>query len=211
MSTIYTFREINGLTKFLTILLGLGAALAVISVLSSLMQAELLSRESFSEAEGQTNDVREGVIGLLQFALYIFTAVIFGRWIVRANRNVRALGAEGLRITPGWALGYFFVPILSLWMPFQAMKDLWRASQNPGDWANVAASSILPAWWTLWLISAIAGQVSLRTSMAAKKLEGLQVATYVQMVSQALDIPLCLVAMALVTQIAKAQHSHVQS
>ncbi|MFM7930888.1 MAG: DUF4328 domain-containing protein, partial [Pirellula sp.] len=94
MSTIYTFREINGLTKFLTILLGLGAALAVISVLSSLMQAELLSRESFSEAEGQTNDVREGVIGLLQFALYIFTAVIFGRWIVRANRNVRALGAE---------------------------------------------------------------------------------------------------------------------
>lgn len=128
MSANYTFREIDGPTKFLKVLLGLGVVMAVVSLFSSVMQAELLSRGSFTEAEGQSNDSREQIIELFQLALYLFTVVIFGRWIVRANKNVRAFGADGLRITPGWAVGYFFVPIINLWRPYQAMKDLWRAS-----------------------------------------------------------------------------------
>ena len=211
MSANYTFREIVGLTKFLKVLLGLGVMMAVVSLLSSLMQAELLHRSSFSEAEGQANDSRERIIGLFQLALYLFTAIIFGRWIVRANKNVRALGADGLRITPGWAVGYFFVPIVNLWRPYQAMKDLWRASHDPASWATTAAGSILPAWWTLWLLSCFLGQMSFRATMAAKGLEGLQAATYLQIVSQAVDIPLCLVAIALVTQIANALKTHVQT
>ncbi len=211
MNANYTFREINGLTKFLKLLLGLGVAMAVVSLLSSSMQLELLSRDSFSEAEGQSNDSREQIIGLFQVALFLFTAVIFGCWIVRANKNVRALGADGLRITPGWAVGYFFVPVSNLWRPYQAMRDLWQASHHPTSWATTAATSILPVWWTLWILSGFLGQMSFRASMAAKGLEDLQAVTYVQIVSLVVDIPLCLVAKALVTQIASAQKSHVQT
>jgi len=205
MNANYTYRDIVGLTKFLKLLLGLGAALAVVSVLSSFMQAELLSRGSFSEAEGEANDSREMIIGLFQIAFFLFTVVIFGRWIVRANRNVRALGADGLRITPGWAVGYFFIPILCLWRPYQAMKDLWQASHNPTSWTGTAAGSILPAWWTLWLLSNFLGQISFRIMMSAGGLEGLQTATYSQILAEAVNIPLCLVAMTLVSQIARAQ------
>lgn len=211
MSASYTYREMTGLTKFLKMLLGLGAALAVVSMLSSFMQAELLSRDGFSEAEGQANDFREQIIGLLQFALYLFTAVIFGCWIVRANKNVRALGADDLRITPGWAVGYFFVPIVNLWRPYQAMKDLWRASHSPTSWVSTTSGSILPAWWTLWLLSNFLGQVSFNVMMNAQGLEGLQAATYLQIVAQGVDISLCLVAMSLVTQIAHAQQTHVKN
>lgn len=211
MSANYTFREILGLTKSLRVLLYLGAGFAAIAMLSGFMQAELLNRGTFSEAEGQANDTREQIIGLLQVALYLFTVVIFGRWIVRANKNVRALGADGLRITPGWAVGYFFVPIVNLWRPYQAMKDLWRASQNPVAWTSIAASSILATWWTLWILSNLFGNMSFRATMNAKGLAGLQAATWIGIVSQAVDIPLCLVAATLVAQIAKTQHSHAQS
>ncbi len=211
MSANYAFRQIDGLTKFLKLLLVLGAVLAVVSLFSSLMQAELLSRETFTDEEGRANDARETLIGLAQLGLYLFTVVIFGCWIVRANKNVRALGADGLRFTPGWAVGYFFVPIVNLWKPYQAMSDLWRGSRNPGSWVATAAGAVLPAWWTLWLVSNILGQVSFRASMAAKTLESLQLATYLQVASQAADIPLCLVAMALVAQIASAQEAHSET
>jgi uncharacterized membrane protein len=205
-----TPEEIDGLTKFLRVPLGLGVVVAVVSLLSSAMQAELLSR-TFTEAEGHSNDTRELIIGLSQFVLYLLTVIVFGRWIVRANKNVRALGASGLRVTPGWAVGYFFVPIVSLWKPYQAMKDLWRASQNPAAWTSTATGFLLPAWWTLWLLWVFLGQASLRVTLAAGTLEQLQAATYLQMVSQVVDVPLFLVAMALVTGIANAQkrHAHI--
>ena len=210
MTTTYTYRDMTGVTKFLRVLLGLSVAIAVVSLFSSFMQAELLSRSSFSVAEGQANDSREQFIGVLQLALYVFTVVIFGRWIVRANKNIRALGADDLRITPGWAVGYFFIPIVCLWRPYQAMKDLWQASQDPTAWHSTPAGSILPAWWTLWLLSNFFGQLSFRLTMNARGVKDFLGATYVQMVCQALDIALCLVAMGLVLQIARAQNAHAR-
>ena len=205
MNTNYTFREIAGLTKFVQVLLGLGVAIAVVSLLSNTMQAELLSQGTYSEAEAQANDSRQQIVGLLWVALYLLTVVIFGCWIVRANKNVRALGAEELRMTPGWAVGYFFVPILSLWKPYQAMKDLWRASHNPTDWRSAGAGSVLRAWWTLWILSNVLGYMSFRLLMDAQEVKGLRQATHVDMASDAVHIPLCLVAMALVAQIAPMQ------
>lgn len=206
----YTFREIGGLTTFLKVLLGLGVAMAAVSLTSSLMQASLLDRGNFTEAEGEANDARERMVGLLHLALHLFTAVVFGCWIVRANRNVWALGARGLPISPGWAVGFFFVPIVSLWMPYQAMRELWRASHHPAAWRRVTASPVLPIWWTLWILSNVLGQVSLRVALNAKDLEGLRLATWLDVVSLALDIPLCLVARALVAQIANAQQRQVE-
>jgi hypothetical protein len=211
MNNNYTFREINGLTGFLKLLLWLGAGMAVVSMSSSIMQAALLNHDSFTASEGEANDLRERIIGLAQLALYVFTAIIFGRWIVRANRNVRALGAENLSITPGWAVGYFFIPIFNLWRPYHAMKDLWRASHNPTGWAEVAVGSVLAGWWTLWLVSNFLGQMSFRMMTAAKDLAGLKSATHVQIVSEVVDVVLCLVAIALVSQIANAQQTHAQT
>ncbi len=205
------YREMTGLTEFLKVLLGLGVVMAFVSMLSSIMQAELLSRASFSEAQGQANDSREQIIGLFHLTVFLLTAVIFGYWIVRANKNVRALGANGLRISPGWAVGYFFVPIVNLWRPYQAMKELWQASHNPTSWTGTPVGPILSTWWTLWLLTNFLGQISSRVMMNAEGLEDIQTATFFQIVSLTVDIPNCIVAMSLVTRIAHAQKSHVEN
>jgi hypothetical protein len=205
MNTNSTFRDITGLTKFLKILLWAGATWALVSLFSGWLQFELLSRGSFSQSEGQANDSRQQIIGLVYLLLYIVTVIIFARWILRANHNVRALGAQDMRFTPGWAVGYFFVPIVCLWRPYQAMKDLWRASKNPAAWQDIQPGSILGLWWTLWIVSNILGQASFRASMAARDASSLQAATIIDMASDVSHIALCIAAITLISQIRESQ------
>jgi hypothetical protein len=208
MNTNYTFRDIDGLTRFLKVLLGLGIVMALVGIFSASMQAELLSRGKFSVAEGQANDFRQAIVHLFHVLLYLFTFVIFGCWIVRANKNVRALGAINLPITPGWAVGYFFIPILNLFRPYQAMKNLWQASHNPVSWSTTKAGSILPAWWALWIFGNILIHISGNIKMVAHDLKSIQLVTDIDVIRLAVTIPFCLVAITLVTQIADAQKTY---
>ena len=72
-------------------------------------------------------------------------------WIHRANHNARARGATGLNMTPGWAVGWYFVPIAWFWKPYIAMKEIWQASANPKHWWRQDGSPLLGWWWGLWL------------------------------------------------------------
>ena len=207
MSNDYKYRELSGLTKALVVLLALGAGWELVSLYSSSLQLELLNRVNFTEAEAEANNARQLAVSLLQIGLYLATVVCFGVWIVRANRNVRALGARGLPITPGWAVGYFFVPILNLFRPYQAMRDLMKASRDPGRWRKAAGSPIILLWWLLWIVSNIAGQAAFRISAAANNPESLKDATQVQIVAAVLGIFPCLAAIGVVLLITRAQET----
>lgn len=46
-------------------------------------------------------------------------------WIHRAYRSLPALGEQGIRWSPAWAAGGWFVPFANLVIPYQIMWDLW--------------------------------------------------------------------------------------
>ena len=92
------------------------------------------------------NDPIQGIVGLLQSGLGIVTAITFLKWIYRAYKNIQGFGAEGLRFSPGWAMGYYFIPILSLIRPVQVMSEIWRASDDPRNWRQRPGS---------WLIASL--------------------------------------------------------
>lgn len=98
---------------------------------------------------------RSGEIVLaVVFAVTFLTGLVLAlRWIYLANANAHALGAEGMRFTPGWAVGWYFVPIANLWKPYQAMKEIWQASAVKTDWRVVRVPRLLPWWWAFWLLS----------------------------------------------------------
>lgn len=63
------------------------------------------------------NNVALLVYGLvsLGWAITFFVSVVFvSMWIYRAHANLFAAGYQGLEYTPGWSVGWFFVPIASL-------------------------------------------------------------------------------------------------
>ena len=146
------------------------------------------------------NDLRQGLIGLVQGGTYIALVVLFCLWIPRANRNARALGATGMRFTPRWCVIWYVIPIMNLFKPYQAMKEIWMASV-PADatpWQQRAASPLLGWWWALWLASGVAGRLSFRLSWRAEELDEILRASWATFVADALDIPLAIVAMLLV-------------
>jgi hypothetical protein len=74
-------------------------------------------------------------------------AVVVGCiWQYRAASAARSLGLPSTR-SPGWGVGSWFVPIVNLWMPYQAIRDCL-----PPDDPNRR----FVLWW--WL-SVVGGQV----------------------------------------------------
>jgi hypothetical protein len=89
---------------------------------------------------------------LLQFVIFIVTGVLFLIWIHRAYKNLSALGVRSLEYTPGWAVGWFFVPLASLYMPYRIVKEIWLKSGSQvrapaGTLRPQGSSSTLLGWW----------------------------------------------------------------
>jgi hypothetical protein len=157
------------------------------------------------ENEATANDTRQQLIGILQIALFIITGISFLKWIYFSNSNSRSFGAKGMQFTPGWAIGYYFVPYLNFYKPYRAMKEIWKTSKDPQNWEILKTPSLFPQWWTLWIISALLGNMSFRLSMKAEELNELFVSSSVRLASDLVDIPLTLIAIKMVSQIFEMQ------
>ncbi|MFA5966107.1 MAG: DUF4328 domain-containing protein [Sphingomonas sp.] len=85
----------------------------------------------------------------------IATMIVFARWIYVAGSNLVDADVMDLEFTPASRIWWFFVPIASLFKPFQGMRELWNASHGiyPGD----VSSSLVATWWGLWLLANMVG------------------------------------------------------
>jgi hypothetical protein len=92
-------------------------------------------------------------------AVYILCAIAAGFWIYNAACNVRSLGARGLEVSPGWAVGFYAIPIAAWFKPFQGMDEIDRASRAPENWRGQKTRVLLRLWWTAWLIAGIGGSI----------------------------------------------------
>jgi|HubBroStandDraft_6_1064221.scaffolds.fasta_scaffold20228_3 hypothetical protein len=71
-----------------------------------------------------SNHANSGLValgGLLGLAT-IGAVVVACMWQYRAASTARALGYAA-KHSPGWGVGCWFVPIVALWMPYQALRD----------------------------------------------------------------------------------------
>ena len=134
METMSDYRELDSLTRPLKVMLWIFAVINVVSLFSSVSVLSEISAPGYRISEElNSSDIREGALGIVQILFYISIVIVFSRWIIRAHKNLPALGADGMSITPGWAVGYFFIPFANLWKPFEAMRELWNVSGDPRD------------------------------------------------------------------------------
>lgn len=140
--------------------------------------------------------------------------IVFGVWIVRSGKNAwlfagltgstRRAGSlsaqKVLEDTPGLALGWYFIPIASLWKPYVAMRDFVRASTLDAG----LPGWLLPFWWTLWILSQFAGHGPLRAGIG--KADWVSVEAFVYWISGAgIEIALHTVAILLVRGVTQLQ------
>ena len=194
-------KDPTSLTKFLKIMLWIYLGINVLGLLSDLMQIHLLNSVWFSQAQAESNDARQLIVGFLFLGSFIVTGSAFLKWIYQANSNCHGFGALGMEFSPGWSIGYYFIPFVNFYKPYYAMKEIWNVSTNPINWQSEQKIPLLSRWWTLWVIAGFLGNLSLRLSRRADTISSLQSSTNVALFLDIIGILLCLVAISLISTI----------
>jgi hypothetical protein len=151
-------KPVGVLTYWVVAFLALSAVVLALGVVSLLIERSLVLDSiagrpvSFDEATA-SND-RVDAIGSWTVVVFLVTGVLWLIWQHRAHSNLRSLGRIGLTYTPGWAVGWWFIPFASLWKPLGAMSELWKASapvHDPDAWRAPRAWWLLGVWWACWI------------------------------------------------------------
>lgn len=151
-------------TKFANV-----AIWATLALFLAVMVGELL--EGFGVVSLDDGNAPASGFALLLAFLYMGSAAVFllsvipvGMWIYRAHANLELAGADDLEFSPGWSVGWFFVPFMNLFKPFQAMKELWNASYGTSNAYGSESPATLTTWWALYLGGNILSSVGTRVS-----------------------------------------------
>jgi hypothetical protein len=208
------YESLDELGKLTVVLLVVEISLQLIYVLTSLLHLRELNdyiagRRSIS-ADLTPIETLQGIAAIALTAIALTLVVVIARWIFRAAWNLRHLGAKRLDISPGMAVGWYFVPFANLVFPFKAMKEIWLASHDPARWRE-GSVGLLTLWWTLWLGSNIVGNIAWRMAMGADTLESMRLAEQVALLQSLLSVPLSLVFIRIVRTVGAAQQrSHAR-
>ena len=169
----FQYRPTTGLVKYITIFflgeMALSVVLGAISLAEATIFVDYVAVEEVLDPNAFAFYMGYACIGLLYLPIYLTCVVLFCVWINRANKNVRALGAQGMRHAPGWCVGSFFVPIVNLFVPYKAVHEIYQASDPAADRSNWIRSRVSPdvgRWWGCWIVSCILGQITFRLAMS---------------------------------------------
>ena len=197
----------TGATVDAVLELGEGVAALVAEASLGLAELDLLERagtEGISEEDADASDRRQMTIGLVQAGVNVLLAVLFLVWMHRANKNAHQFKPR-MDFTPGWCVGWWFIPIMNLFKPVQAMAEIWTVSRGSRKSPGLA---VVGVWWALWLVRGGVGQLSLRLSQKAEELDELQRASQVTLAGDFLEIPTALLALVVVRTVHRLQETH---
>jgi hypothetical protein len=93
----------------------------------------------------------------INFLAVLMTGIFVLIWFYRAMAVAHRL-TPGLTISPGWAVGWFFVPVASLWKPYEAMVEIVEGSSPhaEGD-RRKPVRDLIFWWWGAWIGRSVAG------------------------------------------------------
>ena len=205
-----TFNSAHFRASIVKILLIAGAAAAGISLLAEALS--LAFPPLTKDQEVGENMMGAGLaliiflLGVLELIIYVTTVVFFLMWLYRSYNNLRAFNSRiPLDHSPGWAVGSFFVPFVNLAVPYRAVREVWQKSWPAEETLLYAPSppATFPVWWTFWLLSSFAGNISMRLSFNENVPEN--AATIASIVASGLSIVAAAFAYLVVDAIDKRQ------
>ena len=183
-------------------------AVSITSFITNTIQLRLLNSVLVTEEEVIANNARQQLVIIQSLIVFVVTGIVFLFWIYRANVNCHGFGAKNMRFSPRWSIGYFFIPILNLFEPYLAMKEIWQVSTDPTAWRQEKGSALLGWWWGLWLITLGTYLTSLIPMNVASS-EAMQTLTVVSVLTSVTDILHGVFALLLVTAIYRKQEELV--
>lgn len=139
--------------KNLTVLAVLAFAAAAVATIFQVIGTSLVARAARTggDRNGTYEDVDWSVLAqyfssLLCAVAFIGAWVAASMWLYRARKNAEAIEPTYLHTrSAGWAWAGWVVPVVSLWFPFQVVRDVHSVS------TRYRTSRLLGWWWGLFI------------------------------------------------------------
>lgn len=181
------------------------ARLATISLYAYMVLDILLAvvRWLYPLSEGPMDGTAPADLATIPWLVSFLACLVFvGRWIYVSSANAHVF-SDAMAITPGWAVGWLFVPLANLVMPYQAMRETWRESHEAAGSLDEMDRPVVGWWWGLWLATNFLGNLSVMFGGGtAEPLEG---AVYVDLLASLLNVALCLVLVYMIKRLSRTQ------
>jgi hypothetical protein len=162
------YRSARGLAVALQVVVWCTVASAAFAAFAYFHRAavttDLIDNGPFSVSRSRLHTADELVRGasavFTLLSLTILVLIII--WMYRLAKNAEAQGRRGARLTPGWAIAGWLIPLANLVLPVLMAQDLWRAS-DPGthteygasDWRRAKGSALIGCWWAAHIVSSM--------------------------------------------------------
>lgn len=157
----YAWKDPSGISKVAIVCVSIAGAMHLASLAAWLI---LQDRAGYVSSQQDLTD-SQSLRALLDFGLFIsfFTCAPIILWIYRVCSNAHTL-SKRMTISPGWAIGWYLVPVASLFQPYESMKEIWVASSGMKEKDIPAA---VKQWWLCYIASNILAYASLIGSPSA--------------------------------------------
>lgn len=217
-----TLKSNVGRANMVRVIFYLLLTISIVSLFSLYLQYQLITGgingTGISQEAADANDMRQSAIARINFILILASSVVFLVWVYRAYDNLTKLNINTLNYTPGWAVGYWFVPILSLYKPYSVMKEIWEETQYyvlpPEQKKDLVKPRLVALWWTLYIFNIIVIYIVRFAYGRDTTLKGLQAMTTALMISGVFTVLVKAVTLVMVNRMVifeRELYEHVQN
>ena len=164
---------------------------------------------AISSGVALVSDLSRKIFAILRFFAYVISAIMFLMWFYRAYYNLHQR-VEELSYKQGWAIASWLVPIVSLYMPYQIMKELYVETKKillkKGiiNEDGIFLNFLIP-WWTLVIIQYIVSLVFNSIAKKAQTVDELITATVMSIILHIIGILISLVTIKVVKDYSKME------
>ncbi|MET9515948.1 DUF4328 domain-containing protein [Streptomyces sp. NPDC002994] len=204
-----------GLSYAVMALLGAVIAADCFSLFASFRLRGQMSALTSGDLSGLTTEEAELSDALMAAStfLYVFallaTATVFIVWFFRVRRNAGVFAPDVPRRGSGWAIGAWFIPFANLWIPRGIAVDVWSASRRDPyslEAAKEEPHTVLNAWWTAWVVSALFDRFAANSYKKAEAPDEIRDALDLMVAGDLLDIAAAVLAVFFVRALTRMQH-----
>lgn len=158
-----------------------------------------------------------GLGGLFLLVGLTGSVILFSIFSFRAVRNLKIFDSKIMETSPGWAVGWYFIPIANLWKPLGVMEQIWEGSHDLIGDDRVRPNTIV-FWWICWIVSNIVSNISLRMSLNsggmdayASNVELYKTSLNLDIFSAVAGILAALLLLPILKSIVKAQDTYIRA